>query len=45
MPGAGFLKEAEEMRTQLIDAAYKPYELCKHNLVRPLVFSNFFANK
>ncbi|KAF8188653.1 putative monooxygenase [Pholiota molesta] len=32
MPGAGFLKEAEEMRTQLIDAAYKPYELCKHNL-------------
>ncbi|KAF9470940.1 putative monooxygenase [Pholiota conissans] len=33
MPGAGFLKEAEEMRQQLTDAANKPYEWCKANLM------------
>lgn len=36
MPGAGFLKEAEEMRVQLLEAANNPYDWCKHNLVGPI---------
>ncbi|KAF8188654.1 putative monooxygenase [Pholiota molesta] len=32
MPGAGFLKEAEEMRVQLLEAVDNPYEWCKDNL-------------
>jgi hypothetical protein len=36
MPGAGFLKEAEEMRVQLLEAVDNPYDWCKDNLVRTI---------